>query len=170
MKFPFVGAYKLDLSRLLFTRKSKATVFLRIRSSLTLKIKILKLVRFFSRGLSHFVPAFVATRSFTAGVTAGVLGAIFSSLFEDVHEPDEKTAEALNNPLIVQKLIELLNVELTDFDLKIEFQEFKLSQITNDSDLYALEMETLFKLKSQKSDILKKIKELEIHKACLESV
>ena len=128
------------------------------------------MVRFFSRGLSHFVPAFVATRSFTAGVTAGVLGAIFSSLFEDVHEPDEKTAEALNNPLIVQKLIELLNVELTDFDLKIEFQEFKLSQITNDSDLYALEMETLFKLKSQKSDILKKIKELEIHKACLESV
>lgn len=129
-----------------------------------------KIGSFFSRGLSHFVPAFVATRSFPAGVTAGVLGAIFSSLFEDDHEPDEKTATALNNPLIVQKLIELLNVELTDFDLKIEFQEFKLSQITNDSDLYALEMETLFKLKYQKSDILKKIKELEIHKACLESV
>lgn len=134
------------------------------------KSKNSKIGSLFTRSISYFVPAFVATRSFPAGITAGILGSIFSSLFDEPHEQDEKTAEALNNPLIVQKLIELLNVELTDFDLKIEFQEFKLSQITNDSDLYALEMETLFKLKSQKSDILKKIKELEIHKACLESV
>lgn len=123
-----------------------------------------------TRGLSYFVPAFVATRSFTAGVTAGLLGSIFSSIFEDDHEPDEKTAKALENPLIIQKLIERLTVELHDFDLKIDFQNFKISQMATDSDLYILEMETLFKLKSQKSDILKKIKDLEIHKTCLEQV
>ena len=127
-----------------------------------------KIGSFFTRSLSSFVPAFVATRSFPAGVTAGVLGSIFSSIFEDDNPPDEKTAEALNNPSIVQKLIERLNLEADDFDLKIDFQKFKLSKISPDSDLYVLETETLFKLKSQKSDILKKIKDLEIHKACLE--
>lgn len=132
------------------------------------KSKNSKIGSLFTRGISYFVPAFVATRSFPAGVTAGVLGAIFSSLFEDDNPPDKKTAEALNNPLIVEKLIERLNVEVDDLDLKIDFQNFKISQISTDSDLYGLEMETLFKLKSQKSDILKKIKELEIHKTCLE--
>ena len=127
-----------------------------------------KIGSFFTRGLSYFVPTFVATRSFSTGVTAGVLGSIFSSIFDDDHEPDEKTATALNNPLIIQKLIERLTVELNDFDLKIDFQNFKISQIPTDSDLYVLEMETLFKLKYQKSNILKKIKELEIHKTCLE--
>lgn len=127
-----------------------------------------KISSFFTRGLSYFVPTFAATRSFPAGVAAGVLGSIFSSIFEDDKPPDEKTATALNNPLILQKLIERLTVELNDFDLKIEFQKFKLSQISSDSDLYVLEMETLFKLKAQKSDILKKIKDLEIHKTCLE--
>ena len=67
-------------------------------------------------------------------------------------------------------MIDRLTVELNDFDLKIDFQNFKISQIPIDSDLYVLEMETLFKLKFQKSDILKKFKELEIHKACLEQV
>ena len=67
-------------------------------------------------------------------------------------------------------MIDRLTVELNDFDLKSEFQNFKISQIPIDSDLYVLEMETLFKLKFQKSDILKKFKELEIHKACLERV
>ena len=118
-----------------------------------------KIGSFFTRSLSSFVPAFV---------TAGVLGSIFSSIFEDDNPPDEKTAEALNNPSIVQKLIERLTLEADDFDLKIDFQKFKLSKISPDSDLYVLETETLFKLKSQKSDILKKIKDLEIHKACLE--
>ena len=76
----------------------------------------------------------------------------------------------MNNPLIIQRLIERLTIELTDFDLKIDFQNFKISQIPTDSDLYVLEMKTLFKLKSQKSDILKKLKDLEIHKTCLEQV
>ena len=36
-----------------------------------------KIDSFFTRGLSDFVPAVVATRSFPAGVTAGILGSIF---------------------------------------------------------------------------------------------
>ncbi len=59
-------------------------------------------------------------------------------------------------------------IEMVGNGEKIFFKKFKLSQISPDSDLYFLEMETLFKLKSQKSDILKKIKEMEIHKVCLE--
>lgn len=70
------------------------------------KTQTSKSTSLFTRGLSYFVPAFVATRSFPAGVTAGVLGSIFFSLFDDDHEPDEKTAKTLNNPLIVQKLID----------------------------------------------------------------
>ena len=106
--------------------------------------------------------------SFPTGVTAGVLGSIFLRFLRMATNQTKKTAMALNNPLIIQKLIERLTIEADDLDLKIEFQKFKLSQISSDSDLYFLEMETLFKLKSQKSNILKKIKDLEIHKTCLE--
>lgn len=93
---------------------------------------------------------------------------ILDSIFDNDCKPDERVTKALNDPYIIQKLIERLDLEVDDFDLKIEFQNFKISKIFTDSDLYMLEMENLFKLKSQKSEILKKIKELEIHKACIE--
>ena len=105
---------------------------------------------------------FLCNNPSSSFATTDVVANILNSVFDN-----EKTIKAFGDPIIVQKLIERLLLEVNDFDLKIEFQNFKISKIPIDSDLYMVEMEVLFRLRLQKSEILKKIKELEIYTLCI---
>lgn len=70
--------------------------------------------------------------------------------------------------MVLDKIIERLNVELEDYDLRIEYQEGKVKQSPLESEQKREDQEVLFQLKSEKFMVLKELKNLEIRKAILE--
>lgn len=74
----------------------------------------------------------------------------------------------INDTNVIDKMIERLNIEIRDFDLQIKHLEFKIKNSRLDSDKID-EQEQLFQIQSQKLQVEREIKNLDIRKAFLES-
>lgn len=105
--------------------------------------------------------------SLFAGIIAGMQS--LQQIVDESH--DHLTETALDDPQVIDKFIERLNVEKKDYDLQIEYQNFKLAQAKLNNNLQAENeiQEMIFQLKSKQSQLDKDIKDLEIRKAILEN-
>lgn len=99
-----------------------------------------------------------------------VLSRILSSNYSSKNDAEEINLEVdeLNDIAVLDKIIERLNVELEDYDLRIEYYEGRIKQGSLESEQNREEQEVLFQLKSEKFMVLKEIKDLEIRKTILE--
>lgn len=94
-----------------------------------------------------------------------VAGGINIPAYTNLEHSDLKKINDVN---VIDKMIERLNVELRDFDLQIKYLEFKIKNSKSDSDKIN-DQEQLFQIQSQKLQIDREIKDLEIKKALIES-
>ena len=90
----------------------------------------------------------------------------FKKILGNNNESNDTTI--LDNPIIIDKIIDRLNAEIVDLDLQIELQQLKIEQIAVDNkDENFFEKEKLIQIKQLKSNINKEIKDLEIQKAII---
>lgn len=75
----------------------------------------------------------------------------------------------INDTNVIDKMIDRLNIEIRDFDLQIKHLEFKIKNSRLDSEKID-NQEQLFQIQSQKLQVDREIKDLEIRKAFLESM
>lgn len=88
------------------------------------------------------------------------------NLSKENNESDDLTN--LDNPVIIDKVIDRLKAEMSDLDLQIELQQLKIDQLpVEDKEALFSEKEKLLNIKQLKSNINKDIKDLEIQKAIL---
>lgn len=92
----------------------------------------------------------------------GLLGLVADSQFTDTSSEEK----FLNNPTVIDKFIQRLNVELEDFDSQIKLLQFKISHSVSDSEKIKIE-EKILTLQNDKIKIKKSLSDLEIQKAVL---
>lgn len=75
---------------------------------------------------------------------------------------------SIDNVAVIDKIIERLNIELEGQDLQSRYLEFKIAQMSDDTEKLN-EQEKLFKIESQKLQIRREIKDWEIRKTVIET-
>lgn len=86
---------------------------------------------------------------------------------QDSVELEKESLRELDNPVVIDRVIDRLKAEMEDFDLRIDYQMLKTKQAGTDEAKMA-EQEKLLELKLQKNKINKDIKDLEIRKSLLQ--
>ena len=79
----------------------------------------------------------------------------------------EKNENFLNDPVVIDKIVQRLNVELEDFDSQIQTLQQKISETKNDKQKTS-DSEKIARLKNEKIKIKKELADLEIRKTILE--
>lgn len=96
-----------------------------------------------------------------------ILGTVVTDLMSTMKSLSNNK-EILNDPVIIEKFIKRLNVELEDFDSQIQFLQFQISHAKTDKEKSSYETK-FFQLQKQRIQIKKDITDLEIREAFLES-
>ena len=87
------------------------------------------------------------------------------------HLPDNKMFEeehkkTLNNPLIIDKIINRLKAEIDDLDVQIEYQQLKIAGSETEEEKLS-EEKNLLQIKQKKVKINKNIRDLELQRAII---